>query len=90
MGLVGTNGAGKSTLLKVISRILKPYKGTVDVKGSVAALIELGAGIDPNMTARRIFSSTERFSATKRILYRKKFDEIVEFSPSFRTSLIRP
>ena len=51
-GLVGTNGAGKSTLLKVISRILKPYKGTVDVKGSVAALIELGAGIDPNMTAR--------------------------------------
>ena len=51
-GLVGTNGAGKSTLLKVISRILKPYKGTVDVKGSVAALIELGAGIDPNMSAR--------------------------------------
>ena len=48
-GLVGTNGAGKSTLLKVISRILKPYKGTVDVKGSVAALIELGAGIDPNI-----------------------------------------
>ena len=50
--LVGTNGSGKSTMLKAISRILKPYKGTISVNGTVAPLIELGAGFDPEMTAR--------------------------------------
>lgn len=44
-GLIGTNGSGKSTLLKLICGILKPYRGTVEVKGSIAPLIELGAGI---------------------------------------------
>ena len=47
--IIGTNGSGKSTLLKVISRILKPYKGNVTVNGTVASLIELGAGIDPKL-----------------------------------------
>ena len=51
-GIIGTNGSGKSTLLKTISGILKPYKGTVTVNGTVAPLIELGAGFDGNMTAR--------------------------------------
>lgn len=79
-GLVGTNGAGKSTLLKVISRILKPYKGTVDVKGSVAALIELGAGIDPNMTARENIFLNGTLLGYKKDFIQEKFDEIVEFS----------
>lgn len=79
-GLVGTNGAGKSTLLKVISRILKPYKGTVDVKGSVAALIELGAGIDPNMTARENIFLNGTLLGYKKEFIQEKFDEIVEFS----------
>ena len=79
-GLVGTNGAGKSTLLKVISRILKPYKGTVDVKGSVAALIELGAGIDPNMTARENIFLNGTLLGYKKSFIEEKFDEIVEFS----------
>ena len=50
-GLVGTNGSGKSTLLKLICGILKPYKGSVDVRGSIAPLIELGAGFDGELTA---------------------------------------
>ena len=52
MGLIGTNGSGKSTLLKLICGILKPYKGTVEVNGNIAPLIELGAGFDPELTAR--------------------------------------
>ena len=51
-GLIGTNGSGKSTMLKAISGILKPYKGSVKVNGSVAPLIELGAGFDQELTAR--------------------------------------
>ena len=80
-GLVGTNGAGKSTLLKVISRILKPYKGTVDVKGSVAALIELGAGIDPNMTARENISVGD-------VRFKKKCSERMQNMLSNGTTLL--
>ena len=50
-GLVGTNGSGKSTLLKLICGILKPYKGSVTVRGTIAPLIELGAGFDGELTA---------------------------------------
>ena len=50
--LIGVNGSGKSTMLKAISGILKPYKGSITVNGEVAPLIELGAGFDPNLTAR--------------------------------------
>ena len=51
-GIVGTNGSGKSTLLKLICGILKPYKGSVTIHGSIAPLIELGAGFDGDLTAR--------------------------------------
>ena len=51
-GVIGANGSGKSTLLKLICGILKPYKGTVKVHGKIAPLIELGAGFDPQLTAR--------------------------------------
>lgn len=51
-GIIGTNGSGKSTLLKLICGILKPYKGTVIMNGTVAPLIELGAGFDGDLTAR--------------------------------------
>ena len=50
-GIIGTNGSGKSTLLKLICGILKPYKGSVTVNGSIAPLIELGAGFDGDLTA---------------------------------------
>ena len=78
--IIGTNGSGKSTLLKVISRILKPYKGSVRVNGSIASLIELGAGIDPRLTAREnIYLNGCILGYTKQYID-EKFDAIVEFS----------
>lgn len=78
--IIGTNGSGKSTLLKVISRILKPYKGTVTVNGSMASLIELGAGIDPRLTAREnIYMNGCLLGYSKKFI-EERFDEIVEFS----------
>lgn len=79
-GLIGANGSGKSTMLKAISGIMKPYKGTVTVNGSVAPLIELGAGFDPECTAREniflngcVLGHSEKFMQAH-------FDEIVEFA----------
>ena len=78
--LIGTNGSGKSTLLKAISGILRPYRGNVSVNGSVAPLIELGAGFDPECTAREniylngcVLGNSKKFMA-------EHFDEIVEFA----------
>ena len=78
--IIGTNGSGKSTLLKVISRILKPYKGSVQVHGSIASLIELGAGIDPKLTARENIYLNGCILGYPKSFIDQKFDEIVEFS----------
>lgn len=60
-GLIGVNGSGKSTLLKAACGILRPYKGSIQINGSIAPLIELGAGFDYNMTAREnIFLNGDR------------------------------
>lgn len=53
LGLIGLNGSGKSTMLKTIAGVLKPTKGSVQVNGSVAPLIELGAGFDFDLTGVR-------------------------------------
>ena len=52
VALIGVNGSGKSTLLKVIAGVLHPTTGSVQVHGSIAPMIELGAGFDPELTAR--------------------------------------
>lgn len=79
-GLVGANGSGKSTLLKVISGIIKPYKGSVTVRGTVAPLIELGAGFDGNLTAREnIFMNGCLLGHSEKYM-KAHFDEIVDFA----------
>lgn len=79
-GLIGTNGSGKSTMLKAISGILKPYHGSITVDGSVAPLIELGAGFDPNLTAREnIFLNGCVLGHTEKFM-KEHFDEIVDFA----------
>ena len=79
-GLVGRNGSGKSTLLKLICGIFSPYKGTVTVNGTIAPLIELGAGFDGNMTAREnIFLNGAILGHSKKYM-QDHFDSIVEFA----------
>ncbi|MCR5143862.1 MAG: ABC transporter ATP-binding protein [Lachnospiraceae bacterium] len=79
-GFVGTNGAGKSTLLKLISGILEPYKGKVVVNGTIAPLIELGAGFDMDLTAREnIYLNGILLGHSKKFMS-EHFDEIVEFA----------
>ncbi len=79
-GIIGTNGSGKSTLLKAISGIIKPYRGKITVNGSVAPLIELGAGFDPNLTARENIYLNGCILGYSDKYMREHFDEIVEFA----------
>ncbi len=79
-GLIGTNGSGKSTLLKAISGIMKPYKGTITVNGSVAPLIELGAGFDGECTARENIFLNGCVLGHSRKFMQEHFDEIVDFA----------
>lgn len=79
-GLVGTNGSGKSTLLKAICGIMKPYKGNIVTNGSIAPLIELGAGFDPNLTAREnIYLNGAVLGFPKKFM-QQHFDEIIKFA----------
>ena len=79
-GLVGLNGSGKSTLLKTIAGVYKPTKGKVTVNGTIAPLIELGAGFDMDLTAREnIYLNGTVLGFSPKYLD-EKFDEIVEFS----------
>lgn len=80
VGLIGLNGSGKSTMLKTIAGVLKPTKGTVTVSGSVAPLIELGAGLDMDLTAREnVFLNGALLGYTREEMTRH-YDDIVKFS----------
>ena len=79
-GLIGANGSGKSTLLKLICGILKPYKGTVKVHGKIAPLIELGAGFDPQLTARENIYLNGALLGHNKAFMDRHFNEIIEFA----------
>lgn len=80
IGIVGLNGSGKSTLLKIVSGILKPTKGTVETVGSIAPLIELGAGFDANLSARENIYLNGAILGHNRAYMDERFDEIIEFA----------
>lgn len=80
LGLVGTNGAGKSTLLKVVAGVLKPTEGMVIREGTIAPMIELGAGFDMELTAREnVFLNGALLGYSKQLLV-DRYEEIVDFA----------
>ncbi|RKD32270.1 ABC transporter ATP-binding protein [Thermohalobacter berrensis] len=80
VGLIGENGSGKSTLLKLLTKIIYPNKGEIEIKGKVSSLLELGAGFHPDMTGREnIYMNASIFGLTKEEID-KKLDDIISFS----------
>ncbi len=80
VGLVGLNGSGKSTMLKVIAGVLKPTEGKVTVNGTIAPLIELGAGFDMDLTARENVFLNGALLGYNRKQMEEQYPDIVEFS----------
>lgn len=80
IGFIGSNGAGKSTLLKVVAGVMKPTKGEVKTYGNICPMIELGAGFDPQLTARENIYLNGAIMGYSRELIDSKFQEIVDFS----------
>ena len=79
LGIVGFNGAGKSTMLKILAGVLKPTAGSVSVKGSIAPLIEVGAGFDPELTARENIYLNGAILGYSRKFLDAHFDQIIAF-----------
>ncbi len=79
-GLVGLNGSGKSTLLKIIAGVYKPTSGSIKVRGTIAPLIELGAGFDMDLTARENINLNGSVLGLSPAFIKQHFDEIVAFS----------
>lgn len=80
LGIIGSNGAGKSTLLKAISGIMEPTEGTVERKGSIAALLELASGFDGDLTVRENTYLRGAMLGYTRKFMDEKYNEIIEFS----------
>jgi ABC-type polysaccharide/polyol phosphate transport system ATPase subunit len=80
VGLVGANGSGKTTLLKILSQVMYPYAGRVDVRGRIGALIEVRQGIHPDLTGRENVYITGSLLGLRRKEVASRFDEIVAFA----------
>lgn len=80
VAVIGHNGAGKSTLLNLATNLCQPDKGSVEVNGRVAALLELGAGFHPDLTGAENVCINAALLGFSRRQVREKFDEIVAFS----------
>ncbi|CAG9932796.1 ABC transporter ATP-binding protein [Candidatus Nitrotoga arctica] len=80
VGIIGHNGAGKSTLLKLLANISKPSSGTVQVKGKIAPLIEVGAGLVGDLTGRENIYLNGAILGIPKVEIRRKFDDIVAFA----------
>jgi lipopolysaccharide transport system ATP-binding protein len=80
VAIIGRNGAGKSTLLKIITQVIRPSAGTMDVRGKISALLQIGTGFHPDFTGRQnAYSGMAHQGITGRTAD-QKFEEIVEFS----------
>ncbi len=80
VALLGYNGSGKSTLLKLISGVLQPDEGSVEVRGRIAGLIEVGAGLHPDLTGRENIYLNGAILGMSEAEIDAKFDQIVEFA----------
>jgi len=80
LGIIGRNGAGKSTLLKILSRITKPTKGSVRIRGRVGSLLEVGTGFHSELSGRENIYLNGAILGMHRSEIDRKFDEIVAFS----------
>lgn len=80
VALIGVNGSGKSTLLKVIAGVIHPTTGSLTVKGNIAPMIELGAGFDPELTARENIFLNGAVLGYNRKFMRAHFDNIIDFA----------
>lgn len=80
VALIGKNGSGKSTLLKILAGVMYPTTGSVDVRGTIAPLIELGAGFDMELTARENIYLNGAIMGFNRATMDEHFEQIVEFS----------
>ena len=80
VALIGVNGSGKSTLLKLMTQIIFPNKGTIETKGKLTSLLELGAGFHPDFSGREnIYFNSSIFGLTKKEID-ERLEQIIEFS----------